>query len=104
MISILKLFKNLNKKDYVYILLTFILITLQVFLELKMPDFMSEVTRLSQTPGSDMHDILLNGCYMLLCAFGSLLVLIITGWLTANIAASFSPFSSASTYLSPSSQ
>ena len=90
MISILKLFKNLNKKDYVYILLTFILITLQVFLELKMPDFMSEVTRLSQTPGSDMHDILLNGCYMLLCAFGSLVVLIVTGWLTANIAASFS--------------
>ena len=88
--SILKLFKNLNKKDYLYILLTFILITLQVFLELKMPDYMSEVTRLSQTPGSNMNDILTNGLYMLLCALGSLFVLVVTGWLTANLAASFS--------------
>ena len=88
--SILKLFKNINKKDFLYILLTFILITLQVFLELKMPDYMSEVTRLSQTPGSNMNDILTNGLYMLLCALGSLFVLVVTGWLTANLAASFS--------------
>ena len=55
-----------------------------------MPDYMSQVTRLSQTPGSDINQILLNGFYMLLCALGSLVILIVTGWLTANIAASFS--------------
>jgi ATP-binding cassette subfamily B protein len=55
-----------------------------------MPDFMSEVTRLSQTAGSDMNEIIKNGVYMLLCALASLLTLIVTGYLTANIAASFS--------------
>ena len=66
--SILKLFKNLNKKDYLYILLTFILITLQVFLELKMPDYMSQITILVETEGSSFHDILVNGGFMVLCA------------------------------------
>ena len=88
--NIFKLFKNLNKKDYLYILLTILLVVFQVYLELKMPDYMSEVTKLSQTPGSDMNDILTNGFYMLLCALGSLMTLIVTGYLTANIAASFS--------------
>ena len=88
--NIIKLFKNLNKKDFIYLIATIILIVTQVFLELKMPDYMSEVTRLSQTPGSNMSDILTNGFYMLLCALGSLVILIVTGYLTANIAASFS--------------
>ena len=88
--SIIKLFKNLNKRDYLFLFLTFVFLIIQVYLELKMPDYMSEVTRLSQTPGSNMNDILTNGFYMLLCAFGSLIILVATGWLTANIAASFS--------------
>ena len=88
--NILKLFKNLKFKDYIFLVLTVLLVLLQVFLELKMPDYMSEVTKLSQTPGSDMNEILLNGGYMLLCAFGSLVTLIVTGYLSANIAASFS--------------
>ena len=90
MFKILRLFKNLNKKDYLFLFLTIILIVFQVFVELKMPDYMSEVTRLSQTPGSEMHDILKNGFFMLMCAFASLITLIVTGYLTANIAASFS--------------
>ena len=88
--QILKLLKNLTKKDYLFFLLVFILIIFQVYVELKMPDYMSEVTRLTQTPGSDMNEILKNGGYMLLCAFASLLGLLFTGYLTASIAASFS--------------
>ncbi|MCR5223664.1 MAG: ABC transporter ATP-binding protein/permease [Bacilli bacterium] len=86
----IKLFKNLTKKDFIYLIIAVVLIVFQVFVELKMPDYMSEVTRLTQTPGSNMNDILLNGGYMLLCAVVSLATLVITGYLTANVAASFS--------------
>lgn len=88
--NILKLFKNLKFKDYISLLLAIILIVFQVFLELKMPDYMSEVTRLTQTPGSNMNDILINGGYMLLCAFLTLIIMIITSYFTASVAASFS--------------
>ena len=88
--NILKLFKNLKFKDYISLLLAIILIVFQVFLELKMPDYMSEVTRLTQTPGSNMNDILINGGYMLLCAFLTLITMIITSFFTASVAASFS--------------
>ena len=88
--NILKLFKNLKFKDYISLLLAIILIVFQVFLELKMPDYMSEVTRLTQTPGSNMNDILVNGGYMLLCAFLTLITMIITSYFTASVAASFS--------------
>ena len=88
--NILKLFKNLKFKDYISLLLAIILIVVQVFLELKMPDYMSEVTRLTQTPGSNMNDILVNGAYMLLCAFLTLITMIITSYFTASVAASFS--------------
>lgn len=90
MMNIIKLFKNLTKKDFIYLIIAVVLIVFQVFVELKMPDYMSEVTRLTQTPGSNMNDILLNGGYMLLCAVASLAMLVITGYLTANVAASFS--------------
>jgi ATP-binding cassette subfamily B protein len=90
MVSISKLFKNLSLREYIYLLITVVLIIFQVYVELKMPDYMSEVTRLTQTPGSSMNDILLNGGYMLLCAISSLVTLVVTGYLTANIAAAFS--------------
>ena len=86
----IKLIKNLTKKDYIYALISFILIIIQVWLELKMPDFMSKVTVLTQSDGSKMSEILLNGLYMMLCAFGSLISTIIVGYLVANISASFS--------------
>ena len=60
----LKLFKNFKKKDYTFLIISFILIFAQVYLELKMPDYMSEITLLVQTEGSKMKDILLNGSYM----------------------------------------
>ena len=85
-----KLIKNLTKKDYIYAFISLILIIVQVWLELKMPDFMSKVTVLVQSDGSLMKDILLNGLYMMLCAFGSLISTVIVGYLVASIAASFS--------------
>ena len=85
-----KLFKNFNKKDYVYILICLSLIVLQVGLELKMPDYMSAITRLVQTEGSTMADILKQGGYMLSCAIGSLLTAIVVGYFSTEVASSFS--------------
>lgn len=67
-----------------------IFITAQVWLDLKLPDYMSEITKLTQAPGSAMKDIWLNGGYMLLCALGSLVAAVIVGYFAAKIAASFS--------------
>ena len=86
----IKLFKNLKLKDIIFILISFALIVFQVYLDLKMPDYMSEITKLVQTENAEMSDILLNGFYMLSCAFGSLLSAIATGYLISNAAASFS--------------
>ena len=86
----IKLLRSFNKKDYFLIFICFILIIFQVFLELKMPDYMSEITKLVQTDGASMNDILTQGAYMLLCAFGSLVSAIIVGYFVSNIAATFS--------------
>ena len=86
----LKLLKNLNRKDWLYALICAVLVIFEVWLELKMPDYMSNITQLVQTRGALMSDILTQGGYMLLCAFGSLVSAIIVGYFAANIAASFS--------------
>ncbi len=86
----IKILKNLKKKDWAYIVLSFTLIVFQVWLELKMPDYMSKITVLVQSENSNMKDILINGGYMLLCAFGSLISAIFTGYLIANVTARFS--------------
>lgn len=85
-----RIIKNIGKKGLIFLLICVVLIALQVWLELKMPDYMSEVTKLVQTEGSKMNDILINGFYMLLCAFGSLVFAIITGYLMSIISATFS--------------
>jgi len=85
-----RLFKNFTKRDILFIIISIILIVLQVHLELKMPDYMSEITRLVQSEGSSFNIIIEQGFYMLLCALGSLVSAIITGYLIANTAASFS--------------
>ena len=72
------------------ILLSVVLIVGQVWLDLTMPDYMSEITRLVQTEGSAMADIWANGGMMLLCALGSMVLSVATGYLAARIAASFS--------------
>ena len=86
----IKLFKNFKKKDIVLILLSTALIAFQVFLDLKMPDYMSEITRLVQSSNSSLNDILIQGLYMILCALGSLLSAVFTGYFISNAAASFS--------------
>ncbi|MBQ9181751.1 MAG: ABC transporter ATP-binding protein [Bacilli bacterium] len=86
----LKLFKNFKKKDIISILVIIALIVLQVWLDLKMPDYMSAITRLVQTEGSKMAEILKNGGFMLLCALGSLVSAIIVGYITSDVSASFS--------------
>ena len=86
----IKLLKNLTKKEWFLALISLILIIVQVWLELKMPDYMSEITVLVQTEGSKMSDIIKNGAYMLGCAFGSLVSAVIVGYLVATVAANFS--------------
>lgn len=86
----IKLLKNLTKKEWFLALISLILIIVQVWLELKMPDYMSEITVLVQTEGSQMSDIIKNGAYMLGCAFGSLVSAVIVGYLVATVAANFS--------------
>lgn len=86
----LKLLKNLTKKDWILALFSIILIIGQVWLELKMPDYMSEITVLVKKEGSQMKDILINGGYMLSCALGSLVLAVIVGYLVSSIAADLS--------------
>ena len=86
----LKLLKNLTKKDWIMALFSIILIIGQVWLELKMPDYMSEITVLVKKEGSQMKDILINGRYMLSCALGSLVLAVIVGYLVSSIAADLS--------------
>jgi len=86
----IKLFKNFTKREYILMLITFILIFSQVWLELKMPDYMSKITTLVQSGSSNMNEIVINGGYMLLCAFGSLITAIIVGYIVSFIASTFS--------------
>ena len=85
-----RLFKNFHKKDIVLITTCIFLVVFQVWLDLKLPDYMSEVTVLVQTEGSKISDILVQGSYMLACAFGSLISAIIVGYLASLISATFS--------------
>ena len=85
----LKLFKNLGKKQLFYAIICISFVAIHVYFDLKIPDYMSEITILVQTEGSKFIEILKNGLYMLLCAFGSLIASFIVGYLAANIAAYF---------------
>ena len=85
-----KIFKQFNKKDWALIFVVAILIVFQVWLDLKLPDYMSEITRIIQSEGYIIKDILAQGGYMLLCAFGSLGSAVIVGYITSFISADFS--------------
>ncbi len=86
----LRLFKNLRYRDVLLLLVGVVLIVAQVWLDLKMPENMSTITKLVETEGSKMHDILINGGYMLLCSFGSLIAMIIVGYIISYVSANFS--------------
>ena len=85
-----KLIKNFTKKEWLLAIICLVLVVTQVWLELKMPDYMSEITKLVQTEGSQMQDILVNGGYMLACALGSLVAAVVTGYITSRISSNFS--------------
>lgn len=86
----LTILKYLKPKEWLMASISLIFIVAQVWLDLRIPDYMSEITRLTQTPGSSMRDIWINGGYMLLCALGSLAAAITVGYFAAKIAALFS--------------
>ena len=85
-----KLLKNFGKREWILAVISLLLIIIQVGLDLKMPDYMSEVTVLVQTEGSKMQDILVNGAYMLACSIGSLVSSIIVGFIVSELAATLS--------------
>lgn len=85
-----KLLKNLTKKDYALIIVSTLLIIFQVWLDLKLPDYMANITAIIQNGTDSLSGILKNGGYMLLCAGGSLASAIIVGYITSMISAKFS--------------
>ena len=86
----LKLLKYLKKKDWLQVFCGLIFICAQVWLDLKLPDYMSEITTLVRTPDSPMSSIWAAGGKMLLCALGSLASSVIVGLFAARLAAAFS--------------
>lgn len=86
----LKLFKNFNKKDIMTIFICVIIMIFQVWIELRLPEYMSQITRLIETEGSSFSEILKQGIFMLICAFGSMLTAIIIGYFASKLSASFS--------------
>lgn len=86
----IKLLKNLKKKEIIYAIICVCLVALHVWLELKVPDYMSGITRLVQTQGSQMSEILHEGLLMMGCAFASLICNIVVGYFASIVASSFS--------------
>lgn len=86
----LRIFKNFEKKDWLLIVCALVFIVGQVWLDLKLPDYMAEITRLVQTEGSELSDVLTQGAFMILCAVGSMVASIITVYFAAKVAAGFS--------------
>lgn len=86
----IKLFKNLEKKDFIIILFVALLVVFSVFLDLRLPEYMSDITRLVQTEDSTMNEILKSGVFMLLCAVSSLVCTIVVGYFTSLLSARFS--------------
>lgn len=85
-----KLLKKLTWKDFILAAVAFVFIIVQVWLSLTMPDYMSEITKLVQTKGSKMNDILIAGGKMLACALGSLLAAVCTSICASKISSNFS--------------
>lgn len=86
----LKIFKYLKPKEWTLIVASIVFIVGQVWLDLKLPDYMSKITTLVQTEGSNTSDIWSAGGKMLLCALGSMILAIIVGYFAARVATSLS--------------
>ncbi len=83
----LKILKYMNRRDWLFVLCSLVFIVCGVGLDLRLPDYMREITTLVQTPGSEMGEVLSAGGSMLLCALGSLVTAFIVGFFVAQIAA-----------------
>lgn len=86
----IKILKNFKAKEWLILLISVMFIMCQVWLDLKLPDYMSEITKLVQTPGSEMSEIAKSGGFMLLCAFGSLISSVTVACLAAKVATELS--------------
>ena len=86
----LKIFKYIKAGDLRLILFSLAFTVAQVGLELKLPDFMKEITRLVQTPQSAQSEIYVAGAYMLVCALCGVACAVVVGYFAASVAASFS--------------
>ena len=86
----LKLLKYMKSKEWIFFLISLVFIVSQVWLDLKLPDYMSQITKLVETAGSAMSEIWQAGGMMLLCSLGSLASSIAVCFLASRIAASFS--------------
>ncbi len=85
-----RVWKQMSKREYGMVLCGIVFIIVQVWLDLRMPEYMSAITRLVQTPGSKMQEILQNGAYMLFCAVGSMAAAMVTGYFAAKAASGLS--------------
>lgn len=88
--NLIRIIRYLNKKQWIQVLLSLVFIVTQVFLDLKIPDYMSKITMYVESPGHSVSDIIAEGKWMILCALGSLISAIIVGYLASKISASFS--------------
>jgi ATP-binding cassette subfamily B protein len=86
----LKIFKYLKRNEWMLVLLSIAFITVQVWLDLKLPDYMAEITTLIQMEGTNFSQIIGPGAYMLLCAVGSMVTAVIVGYFAAKVAAGLS--------------
>ncbi len=85
-----EILKHFDKKSWLYVALNALVIAFQVFLELKMPDYMAEITTLVQTEGSALGSILTAGAKMLACALGSLVMAVLLHVIAAKVASDYS--------------
>lgn len=88
--KMIKLLKNLPKRNWFMMLFAIGFVVLQVWLDLTIPDYMADITALVQTDGSKMTDIMVAGGKMLLCAFGSLAATVVVAIISSRIASDFS--------------
>ena len=88
--EMLKIFRFMKKRDLGYALLCLILVAGQVWFDLTMPDYMSDITKLIVTPGSPMTEIWIAGAKMLSCALGSAALAVVVGYFASRLASNFS--------------
>lgn len=86
----LKMFRYFRKKEWLMVFGSLVFVVGQVWLDLRLPDYMSDITTFVMTEGSTMSDVLIAGAKMLFCALGSVAFSCIVGFFAAQIAAGLS--------------